>query len=145
MNNTEQVIIKTKYADIESCKASVDKIGRSKFFVNGSGKLYGEFENNHFVMTSTGKVHGFMAFEGEFTESDEGVIMKGIIRKREDMKKRHKFIFFFTLAFAVLLFMSLNPIFMFMSVLFVLVTFINMRVMDKNKSFHKMILNRLTE
>jgi len=145
MDNSEQVMIKTKYADIESCKACVDKIGRSKFFINGSGKLYGVFGNNHFIITSTGKVHGFMEFVGEFIESDEGVIMQGRIRKREDIIKRHKVIFLFSLAFAVILFISLNPIFMFMSILFVLVSFLNTRLIDKNKSFYKMILKRLTE
>lgn len=145
MDNSEQVIIKTKYTDIESCKACVDKIGRSKFFINGSGKLYGEFENNHFVITSTGKVHGFMEFVGDFIESDEGFIMKGILRKRVDIMKRNKLIFVLSLAFAVILFISLNPILMFMSILFVLISFLNMRLMNKNKSFHKMLLKRLTK
>lgn len=145
MDNSKQVMIKTKYVDIESCKASVDKIGQSKFFINGSGKLYGAFENNNFVITSTGKVHGFMEFVGEFIESDDGVMMQGTIRKREDIMKRHKLIFLFSLAFAVILFISLNPIFMFMSILFVIVSFLNTRLIDKNKSFHKMILKHFTE
>ena len=145
MDNSEQVMIKTKYSDIESCKTFVDKIGRSKFFINGSGKLYGEFENNHFVITSTGKVHGFMEFVGEFKESDKGVMMQGTIRKREDIIKRHKIIFLFTLVFAIILFISLNPIFMVMSIFFLLVSFLNMRLINKNKSFHKMIINRLTK
>jgi len=145
MNKSENIKVQTRFTDIETCKASVDKIGRSRVFVTGSGKLYGEFEGNHFIITSSGKAYGFMEFEGDFVDLDHHIIMEGQIRKREDIKRIHKLIFFFTLAFSAVLFVSFNPIFMIMSVLFVLVSLLNFKIMDNNKSFKKMLLKKFTD
>lgn len=145
MDNSQHVRIKTKFKSMDACKSNVDKIGRSQFFVNGTGKLYGIFDDEHFVITSSGKLHGFMEFAGEFIESDEGIIMEGIIRKREDIVKRNKIILSLSLVLAIAMIMTFNPVFIFMAFLFLLGSVINMRIMNKNESFHKIIQKRFTE
>lgn len=144
MDKRNNLMIKTKYSDLETAKSCVEEIGRSNQFVNGSGKFYGEFENNQFSITSSGKLLGVFEFIGEFVEGDEGILMQGSIEKREDIMKRHKLMFLFIYAFAFVLFISLNPIFVMMAVLFVLVPIINKRVIDKSNAFYKAILKRVT-
>jgi len=143
MDKRNNLMIKTKYSDIDTAKTCVDKPGRSSIFVNGSGKFYGEFDDNRFSITSSGKTLGAFEFIGEFIEGEEGVLMKGSILKREDIMKRHKLMFLFTYAFSVVLLLSMNPILMMMAILFMFVPLINKYIINKSNAFYKTIIKRV--
>lgn len=135
--------IKTKYNNLEAAKSCVDKIGRSQFFVNGSGQLYGEFENYEFTITSSSKTSGSYEFTGTFIEESDSIWMQGSIKKRDDIMKRHKVMFIMNYIFALILLLTMNPVFMMMAVLFLIVPIINKRVVDKSNAFYKAILKRI--
>lgn len=143
MDKRNNLEIKTKYRDLETAKSCVDKVGRSSLFVNGLGKFYGEFENNQFSITSSGKTLGVFEFSGEFVEEQEVVWMKGSIRKREDISKRYKLMFLLMYAFSLILFLTMNPVFMMMAVLFLLVPTINNHIIGKSNVFYEAITKRV--
>lgn len=144
MDKRNDLVIKTKYKDMESAKSCVDKIGRSTLFVNGQGNFYGEFENNKFSITSSGKSLGVFEFVGEFIVEHEEVWMHGSIIKREEILKRHKIMFFFIYAFAIVLLLSMNPLFMILAILFLFVPILNKSIINKSNAFYKAITKRVT-
>ena len=145
MDKRNNLAIKTKYKDLETAKSCVDKIGRSKLFINGLGKFYGEFEENKFTITSSGKTLGVFEFSGEFVEEHEIIWMKGSIKKREDILKRYKLLVLFMYAFSLILLLSMNPVFMVMAILFLFIPIINKRIIDKSDTFYETIVKRVVE
>lgn len=144
MDKRNNLLIKTKYEDLESAKSCIDIIGRSKFFVNGSGKFYGEFRDNTITITSNGKYLGAFEFVGEFIEED-GIYMKGNIRKRADIMKRYKLLFLFAYALAIVMLLSFNLVFMVMAVLTFLIPLINMSIVDKSNAFYNALIKRVSK
>ena len=138
--------ILTKYKTKEALmEALLEKEGRSKIFYNYQSRLWTEIKDDHsLVITSDGKRLGGYEFVGQVIE-DEGIYLKGHVMPRGDIALRQRIYSVMMIVIALLMFTTLNVVFVFMGVLFIIVTLINMRMFKDESPFVKFLKKNLQD
>jgi hypothetical protein len=123
----------TKDALIEALSK---KIGRSKIFYNYQSRLWTEIKADQtFVLTCDGKRLGSFEFIGKISEDESGLYLEGYVQKRPDILLRQKLYSVMMIVIALLMFTTLNVVFIFMGILFILVTLINLTFFKDESPF----------
>lgn len=116
------------------------QIGRSKIFYNYKSRIWTEIKpDNTLVLTSDGKRFGAYEFIGEIYKEEDTLFLKGYVQKREDIQKRQKIYSIMMSVMAIILFMTLNVVFIFMGTLFIIVTLINWKLIKDETPFIKFL------
>ena len=146
MANRENIRIKTKYHSVIECRENcVDGIGFKILAKSWSNKLFGIFnDKDEFQISSEAKGAALFVFEGRIVEREDGIYLEGDIHVKQSSKRIVYAGFFFSVIVALFLMTTFNPVFMFMSVLFLIVSGINYRYMNKSDDLYKLIVKRVS-
>ena len=126
-------------------EALLEREGRSKIFYNYQSRLWTEIKPDHtIVITSDGKRLGGYEFVGQIID-DEGIYLKGHVMPRGDIALRQKIYSLMMIVIALLMFTTLNVIFIFMGLLFIIVTLINLRLFKDETPFIKFLKKHLKD
>lgn len=129
-STTIQTSFESKEALIEALSKHT---GRSKIFYNYKTQLWAEIKPDDTVtLTCDGKNLASFEFIGTIIESDGRIELNGHVKKREDIIKRQNISSVMMLIMAIVMFSTKNVVFIFMGILFLLVTLLN-RVLFKNE------------
>ena len=136
---TIQTTYETKEALINALSI---RTGRSKIFYNYKTQLWAEIKPDDTVtLTCDGKNLASFEFIGTISEADGKISLKGNVKKREDIVKRQRIYFVMMLVMAIVLILTKNIVFIFMGLLFILATILNMVILKNELPFIKYLTN----
>lgn len=145
MSKRDQIVLKTKFKTVEQCKAEcVDGIGIKKVAKTWSNKLYGIFDDTqHFVIASDAKGAALFVFEGVIKEREDGIYMEGDIKVKPISKRIVYLSIMLSVIAGILMYLSLNPVLIFMGTLFMIVPWFNYRFMKKSDVLYHLICKKV--
>lgn len=146
MKKRENITIKTKYETKQDCIENCRDIKRkTRLATTYSRQISGEvYPDGSFELSSTAKGSAMYEFKGMIKEEADGVYMVGdIIKKSFALKVIYVSITLSTL-FAIVLIMTMNPVFILFAVLFAVVPWLNLIVINYSDYLYKDIVRKVS-
>lgn len=146
MTKRENITIKTKYKTKQDCIENCRDIKRkTRLAVTYSRQISGEvYPDGSFELSSRAKGSAMYEFRGIIKEEVDGVYMVGdIIKKSFALKVIYISIALATI-FAIVLIMSMNPVFILFAVLFAVVPWLNLVIINYSDYLYKDIVRKVS-